>query len=105
MNLLLAFALSAVLVAPVRPASVEPDSGSVALTRAGEWIPSLSVEDALTILMSEHRLSLPIRILDDSDHDQPNIIPAGQGSADLRPGLPRPSQDLPPTRQASLDPR
>lgn len=153
MNLLLTLALSAVLVAPVRPTTVEPDSGSVAFTTAtvwlrvaptfyskrvvrlprgtqvqvigcrkqtcnveyqrlhgyvrqellrttptknsldpgrgylnaeGELIPTLSLEDALTVLMSEHHFSVPIQIVDVSDQNQRNIIPAGYSPADLR---------------------
>jgi hypothetical protein len=38
MNLLLTLALTAVLVAPVRPTPVEPDSGSVAFTTASVWL-------------------------------------------------------------------
>jgi hypothetical protein len=38
MNLLLTLALSAALVTPVRPTTVEPDSGSVAFTTATVWL-------------------------------------------------------------------
>lgn len=38
MNLLLALGLSAALVGPVGPTSVEPDSGSVAFTTATVWL-------------------------------------------------------------------
>jgi Protein of unknown function (DUF3761) len=38
MNLLLTLALSAVLVTPIRPAAVRPDSGSVAFTTATVWL-------------------------------------------------------------------
>jgi hypothetical protein len=65
MSLLLTLVVSA---APLTPAGhiarVEPDSGSVALAIATD-VPSLPPEDALTILLSEHRLSIPIYLIEE----------------------------------------
>lgn len=68
MNLL--FTVVVLSLAPVAPAHspavVEPDSGSVEFTT--EAAPSLPLEDALMILMSEHRLSIPIQLLEVAEY-------------------------------------
>jgi hypothetical protein len=98
MDLILTFVLSAVLLTPVRPTGVQPDSGSVAVTTAAEWLRdsttggalwdggvdewlSWSSEssqrrlidpgEALALLMAEHRLSIPIQVRETAGYHPP----------------------------------
>jgi len=65
MSLLLTLVVSAAPLTPAGPIGrAEPDSGWVAFTTATD-VPSLPPEDALTILLSEHRLSIPIYLIEE----------------------------------------